>query len=137
MEISLEPISVMFVESPSGPEGSGEAFSKLEAGFHSLKGRKFYATFQYPDGPYRACVAIEKGDNPAAPGFEVGVIPGGSYARGKLENWSDRPLEILEEFDKLSEAYRGRFDPSRPSIEFYKSQKELILLLPIRTTDLG
>jgi hypothetical protein len=137
MEISLEPISVMFVESPSGPEGSGEAFSKLEAGFHSLKGRKFYATFQYPDGPYRACVAIEKGDNPAAPGFEVGVIPGGSYARGKLENWSERPWEIPDAFAKLSEAYRGRVDPSRPSIEFYKSQKELILLLPIRTTDLG
>jgi hypothetical protein len=137
MEISLESISVMFVESPSGPQGSGEAFSKLEAGFHSLKGRKFYATFQYPDGPYRACVAIEKGDNPAALGLEVGVIPGGKYARGKLENWTERPWEIPDEFTRLSEAYRGRVDLSRPSIEFYKSQKELILLLPIRTTDLG
>jgi hypothetical protein len=135
MEISLEPISVMFVESPNGPEGAGEAFNKLEAGFASLKGRKFYATFQYPDGPYRACVAIEKGDEPAALGFAAGVIPGGSYARGKLENWSERPWEIPDEFDKLSEAYRGRVDLSRPSIEFYKSQKELILLLPILPTE--
>ena len=132
METVLEEIKVMYVESQNGPEESGEAFNKLEAGLTSLKGRKFYATFQYPDGPYRACVAIEKGDDPAALGYQVGVIPGGRYARGKLENWTERPWEIPAAFDKLSEAYRGRLDPSRPSIEFYKSQKELILLLPIQ-----
>ena len=91
MEIVLEDLQVMFVESPNGPEGSGEAFNKLEASFSSLKGRKFYATFQYPDGPYRACVVIEKGDDPEKLGFKVGVIPGGRYGRGKLENWSERP----------------------------------------------
>ena len=133
MEISLEPIQVMFVEAPNGPEGSGEAFNRLEAGFTSLKGRKFYATFQYPDGPYRACVVIEIGDDPEKLGFEIGVIPGGRYARGKLENWSERPWEIPAAFTKLSEEFRGRIDPSRPSIEFYKSQKELILMLPIRS----
>jgi hypothetical protein len=132
MEIVLEEIRVMYLESPNGPEGSGEAFNKLEAGLTSLKGRKFYATFQYPDGPYRACVAIEKGDDPAALGYQVGVIAGGRYARGKLENWTERPWEIPAAFDQLSKAYRGRVDPSRPSIEFYKSQKELILLLPIQ-----
>jgi sugar/nucleoside kinase (ribokinase family) len=131
MEISLEPIQVMYVESPNGPEGAGEAFNKLEAGLATLKGRKFYATFQYPDGPYRACVAIEKGDDPAALGLAVGVIPGGSYARGKLENWSERPWEIPDAFTRLSEAYRVRIDQSRPSIEFYKSQKELIMLVPV------
>jgi hypothetical protein len=132
METVLEEIQVMYVESPNGPEGSGEAFNKLEAGLTSLKGRKFYATFEYPDGPYRACVAIEREDDPASLGYQVGVIPGGRYARGKLEDWTERPWEIPEVFTKLSEEYRGRVDPSRPSIEFYKSQKELILLLPIR-----
>ena len=132
METVLEEIKVMYVESQNGPEGSGEAFNKLEAGLTSLKGRKFYATFQYPDGPYRACVAIEKGDDPAALGYQVGVIPGGRYARCKLENWTERPWEIPDVFEKLSEEFRERVDPSRPSIEFYKSQKELILLLPIR-----
>ena len=132
METLLEEIQVMYVESPNGPEGSGEAFNKLEAGLPSLKGRKFYATFQYPEGPYRACVAIEKGDDPEKLGFETGVIPGGRYARGKLVDWTERPWEIPDAFTKLSEEYQGRIDPSRPSIEFYKSQKELILLLPVR-----
>jgi len=135
MLITLEAIPVMFVESPNGPEGAGEAFNKLETGFPSLKGRKFYATFHYPDGPYRACTAIEKGDNPAALGFSVGVVPGGQYARGKLENWTECPWEIPHVFTKLSEDYQERVDPSRPSIEFYKSQKELILLLPILPTE--
>ena len=135
MEIVLEDIQVMYVESPNGPAGSGEAFSKLEAGLTSLKGRKFYATFHYPDGPYRACVVIEKSDDPEKLGLKVGVIPGGRYGRGVLEDWSERPWEIPAAFTKLSEEYQGRIDPSRPSVEFYKSQKELILLLPIRTTD--
>ena len=135
MEIMQEPIQVMFVESPNGPEGSEEAFNRLEAGLTSLRGRKFYATFHYPDGPYRACVAIEEGDDPGKLGLEVGVIPGGRYARGKLENWSERPWEIPAAFTRLSDECQGRIDPSRPSIEFYKSQKELILLLPILTTD--
>jgi hypothetical protein len=59
------------------------------------------------------------------------TIPGGSYARGKLPNWSEHPDRIGPSFDRLVDAYRERIDPARPSIEWYKSQRELILLLPI------
>ncbi len=61
-------------------KGQGRPSTSSKRALTSLKGRKFYATFQYPDGPYRACVAIEKGDDPAALGYQVGVIPGGRYA---------------------------------------------------------
>lgn len=132
METDVDAIQVMFVESPNGPEGSREAFKKLESRLASLKGRKFYATFQYPNGPYRACVAIEKDDNPVALGFDTWTIPGGTYARGRLENWTERLGDIPNAFTRLSEEYRGRIDRSRPSIEFYKSQTELIVFLPIR-----
>jgi hypothetical protein len=121
----------MFVESTNGVEGGPEAFQKLESAFATLKGRKFYATYQHPNGPYRACAEIKPGDDPAALGFSVWSIPGGRYARGKLENWSEHPWDIPTVFDDLAQAYSSRLDGSRPGIEFYKSQKELICLLPI------
>jgi hypothetical protein len=132
METILEDIPVMFVESPNGPAGSGEAFTQLESRLASLKGRKFYATFQYSTGQYRACVAIESPDEPKALGLPVWAIPGGRYARRKLDNWTEHADEIPAVFQRLSEEYRGQVDSDRPSIEFYKSQKELVLLLPVR-----
>ncbi|BAZ04308.1 hypothetical protein [Calothrix sp. NIES-3974] len=132
METMLEAIKVVFVESANGPEGAGEAFKKLESRLSSLKGRKFYGTFQYPNGPYRACLALEADDDPDLLGLETWMIPGGKYAREKIENWSERLWEIPQVFSVLSQTYQGRVDPDRPRIEFYKSQKELFLLLPIQ-----
>ena len=51
------------------------------------------------------------------------------YAREKIKEWKDKIPEIEKIFDSLSKSYCS--DPERPSIEFYKSQKELILFLPI------
>jgi hypothetical protein len=131
METTIMNIEVMFVESPTGPAGSGEAFNKLETRLASLKGRKFYATFQYSTGQYRACVAIEEPDEAEQLGFPKWSIPGGLYAQEKLRDWTKHADEIPNLFEKMSHEYKGRIDSNRPSIEFYKSQKELILLLPI------
>lgn len=122
----------MFVESPNGPAGSGEAFNKLESKLSNIKGRKFYATFYYATGQYRACVELEEDDNPQQLGFETWAIPGGKYAQEKLKDWTEHADEIPDVFGKLSMENEGHIDSSRPSIEFYKSQKELILLLPIQ-----
>ena len=135
VEVNLEDIEVMYVESPNGPEGSPEAFARLEGKLSSLKGRKFYATFQYPDGPYRACGALIPSDKPKDLGIDTWVIPGGEYAQGKLDDWAKHPWDIPGAFTRLSEAYLEKIDPSRPSIEFYKSQRELILLIPIKKDD--
>ncbi len=131
METTIKDVEVMFVESPNGPAGSGEAFNKLESSLATLKGRKFYATYQYSTGVDRACVAIEDPIEPEQLGFQKWSIPGGLYAQEKLDNWTEHAAEIPDLFDKMSQEYQGRIDSSRPSIEFYKSQKELILLLPI------
>jgi hypothetical protein len=132
METILEAIRVVFVESANGTEGAGEAFKKLESRLPSLEGRKFYGTFQYPNGSYRACFALEADDDPDLLGLSTWIIPGGKYARERIENWSERLWEIPQVFSTLSQTYQGRVDPNRPRIEFYKSQKELLLLLPIQ-----
>lgn len=126
----LPEVKVMYVESDTGLAGASGAFDRLEAQLASLKGRKFYGTFQPPAGPYRACVAIEPGDDPTALGLATWVIPGGQYIRRKLVNWGDRIPEIAKTFRSMAEE-RER-DSTRPSIEFYRSEKELVLFLPVK-----
>jgi hypothetical protein len=128
MEVTLDDIEVMHVLSDAGPAGARGAFEKLEAKLRTLKGRKFYGTFH--GGEYRACVALQPGDDPEALGLDTWVIPGGKYVREKMMNWRGRIPEIGERFVAMSERYPA--DPDRPSIEFYRSQSELQLFLPVR-----
>lgn len=127
MVVTLDDVKVMYVASANGPRGAGEAFDSLEARLPSLKGRKFYGTLLH--GEYRACVAIEAQDAPAAMGLETWVIPGGAYARRKLEGWSERLSEIGETFRAMAAEFPP--DPARPNIEFYRSQKELLLFMAV------
>src|SRR5689334_12831655 len=82
-QVILPDLKVMYVESPTGTAGAAAAFDQLESRLPSLKRRKFYGTFQRPLGPYRACTAIEAGENSAMMGLSTGVIPGGKYKRRK------------------------------------------------------
>jgi hypothetical protein len=132
METTLNDIPMMYIAAEGGPAGARDAFNKLEGKLPSLKGRKFYGTFQPETGEYRACVAIESGDDPNRMGLATGVIPGGLYFREKLKNWMSRIDEIGKTFLAIAERERHRVDKNRPSVEFYRSQDELILLLPIQ-----
>jgi hypothetical protein len=103
------------------------AFNKLEAKLPSTRGRKFYGS--YHQGIYKACVEIHDGDNPTNMGLPTETIPGGKYASDKLDNWESHIPEINEKF--MAMARQCIVDNSRPSIEFYRSMRELILYLPI------
>ena len=72
-QVTLPEVQVMYVESATGLAGAAEAFDRLEARFPSLKGRRFYGTFQPPAGPYRACTAIEPGDDAPSLGLKTWV----------------------------------------------------------------
>ena len=128
--VSLPEVRVMYVESASGFAGAAEAFDRLEARFPSLRGRKFYGSWEPPAGPYRACVAIEPGDDPTALGLPTWTIPGGKYVRRKVADWEDRVPQIGATFGQMRA--ECDHDASRPSIEFYRSQKELLLFLPVK-----
>src|SRR5207302_7775122 len=123
----LSDVQVMYVESTTGIPGAAKAFDTLEAPFPTLKGRKFYGTFLPSSGVYRACVAIEAGDDVAALGFATWTVPGGKYARGKVTNWEQNRSEIGKTFERMRS--ENEQDTSRPSIEFYRSQRELLLFL--------
>jgi hypothetical protein len=120
----------MYVESSSGVAGARKAFDTLEAFLPSLKGRKFYGTLQPPAGSYRACVAIAPGDDVAALGLPTWTIPGGKYCRAKIADWEQNLPEIGNTFDRMRR--QNEHDEGRPSIEFYRSQRELVLFLPVK-----
>ena len=127
MHETRDPIPVMYVVSPNGTDGAAEAFDRLEARLPSLKGRKFYGTML--NGEYRACVALAPQDRPADMGLETWTIPGGAYVRRKLPDWPEHVAEIGQIFGAL-EAEHPR-DPGRPNVEFYRSQKELLLFMAV------
>ena len=129
VEVTLEPVKVMYVEAKDGLSGVGTAWSKLESNLPSLKGRKMYGAYYGQDKVYRACVAIINEEEPKALGLPMWTIPGGKFAREKVENFARRVEIIGETFKSMEQEYRR--DPNRWYIEFYRSQNEVILLLPV------
>jgi hypothetical protein len=128
-EVMQEDIGVMYVESTNGAEGAREAFDNLEKHLRGAKGRKFYGTYDPATNVYRACVAFQPGDETVE--LQRWAIPGGKYSRRKLDNWTERIPEIGQTFMEMSDEAGQRYDASRPSIEFYRSHDEVILLLPL------
>ena len=124
-----DEIKVMYVEAEGGLAGVAEAFHALESRLPSLEGRKFYGAYHHPDGPYRACVGIRDDDDPASLGLALWTIPGGRYLKRKMENWQEHIGDIRKNFEEMAREQQP--DPSRPSIEYYRSDSELLLFLPV------
>ncbi len=49
----------------------------------------------------------------------------------KMTDWASRLPEIGNTFMAMADREKSRVDTTRPSIEFYRSQRELILFLPV------
>lgn len=132
-EVAIDDVPVMYVRAENGLHGVQAAFAALEAKFSSLRGRRFYGTYAPRTDEYRACVALKSGDDPRQLGLETWTIPGGLYVGEKMRDWENRIADIGKTFIAMTEREGDRVDSSRPSIEFYRSESELVLLLPIVT----
>ncbi|TMI08221.1 hypothetical protein E6H34_05115 [Candidatus Bathyarchaeota archaeon] len=130
--VELQEIPVLRVRADMKGKGPSAAFDLLESKLLSLKGRKFYGTFQpTPDGEeYYACVARIDSDDPQMP-LETGVIPGGWYVRRKLMDWEKNLSTLPRLFEEMARTHD--VDPKRPSLEFYRSQAEMHLFLPVKS----
>ena len=128
MTVTLDDFDVMCVVAQGGPSGAPAAFHALESPLKGVKGRKFYGT--YLAGEYRACVALQPDDDPAALGLATWRIPGGKFEKRKLMDWQSRLPEIGATFIAMAAEFDA--DESRPSVEFYRSTRELILFLPVK-----
>jgi len=119
----------MCVKAAGSTKGAGEAFKRLESKIPTMKGRRFYGTFNPFTDEYRACVQVREGEDAESMGLEDWTIPGGRYARQRVMDWNSKLPELPQIFMKLAEG--KKVDRSRPSVELYRSQKELIIFLPV------
>jgi hypothetical protein len=130
--VTIPDIPVMYVAGEAGrpiPEQAQAAFPALEAKLPTLKNRRFYGVGVGEQ--YRACVAIDdERDDPDALPHPRWTIPGGRYVRRRIADWESNPDRIKPTFDALRA--RPDFDPSRPWIEFYRSRRELLVMVPVR-----
>jgi hypothetical protein len=132
--VELQDLSVLRVKADMQAMGPPEAFRLLESKVPTLKGRKFYGTYQFQpsgEGEYYACVVRIDSDDPASMQLEAGMISGGRYVRRKLANWEKNIPLIGKLFEEMARTYD--VDPARPSVEFYRSHDEMHLFLPVRS----
>jgi hypothetical protein len=133
--VELQDIPVMRVRADMERGGPAEAMNLLESKLSTLRGRKFYGIFrETPKGEeYYACVAQVDADDPGRMQLETGVIPGGKFVRCKVQDWESviRAGQLPKLFHELELAHPHEADPARFSVEFYRSQSELQLLLPV------
>jgi muconolactone delta-isomerase len=131
MEATLDDTQVMYVISSEGPAGAADAFKKLEDAINwELKGRKFYGTMMGMTGEYRANMSVKDDDNFEKLGFKTSVIPGGKYYKEKINDWEKHVAEIAPKCNEI--IAKIDYDNSRPIIEFYRSQAELFIFIPIK-----
>ena len=131
--VELQEIPVLRVRADMKGKGPSAAFNLLESKLPTIKGRKFYGTFQpTPDGEeYYACVVRVDSDDPRKMQLETGTIPGGWYARSKLVDWEKNRTQLPSLIEEMARTHD--VDSNRPSLEFYRSQAEMHLFLPVKS----
>jgi hypothetical protein len=113
------------------PDDIKASWQRLESRLPTLKGRKFYGLTFFKDGElsYYATLETDDAREIAALGFPTMRVNAGKYTRVKLQDWEQHADQIGDIFEDLRSRYAK--DGTRPDIEFYRSQKELHLLMPI------
>jgi hypothetical protein len=131
--VELPTIPVLRVRADWSAGGPAAAMAIVESKLSTLKARNFYGTFRpTPEGEeYFACVARVDEDDPAKMGLESGEIPGGWYARRKIRDWEKDLTQLAVQFKDLERILGEGVDPRRPRIEFYRSQAEMLVFVPV------
>jgi len=129
--VELPDLKLMVVRAEEFPRGLKTAWDGLESKLFSLKGRKFYGASRW-EGSERVYFAgvVPIGDEEvAALGLPTMTIKGGKYARAKLLDWAKHTDEIGPIFDELTQEFP--MTPDGWVLEYYRSQSELHLLVPL------
>lgn len=131
--VDLPDIKLVVCRAQEFPAGIKDAWNRLESKLPSLKGRKFYGLTYFEDGQLVYYAGLEPLNEAEISnlGFPVKTLKGGTYARVKLLDWNNHADEIAEIIGELMENYTK--DPSGPTVEFYRSQSELHLMIPVQS----
>jgi len=134
--VERDELPVLFVPAADELDAIRAAWDELERQIGSLRGRRFFGTFDPTTKEYRASVEARDDDGAAALGLEPGTIAGGTYLRTRLRG---EPPDVYERiaptFAALAQIVQS--DDTRASIEFYRRRDEIDLLLPVRSSAQG
>lgn len=127
-EVTLDELPVFVVAKDGDPgQAAGEAFSELEAALPSMRGRRFYGYYEPSEKRYFACVVAQDDD---ALDLDRRSLPGGAYARARLRGQAPELYgRIGDAFDLVAKSVA--VDPSRPWLEYYRSDREVDVLVPV------
>ena len=122
-------VNLVVCRADAFPSGIKAAWDKLETKLSSLKGRKFYGLTVYEGSQLAYFAGLEpvSDEEVALLGLPTMMIRGGKYARAKLLDWPNHTDRIGEIFNELLRDFET--DPDSPTIEYYRSQSELHLLV--------
>ena len=131
-EVTLDELPVFVVAKDGDPgEAAGAAFSQLEAALPSLRGRRFYGYYEPNARRYFACVVAQDDD---AVALDRSILPGGAYARARLRG---QPPELYarigDTFDSVAKSVAA--DSARPWLEYYRSENEVDVLVPVLASE--
>ena len=132
--IEQPSLRLIAAKSKSFPDGNSAAMNAIESRLETLQGRKMYGlVYETAEGIdyYAGLVPEDKAEEKmfSELGFNILEIEGGACARVKLLDWSSKIDQIGPTFGAMIGEYG--VDASRPQMEFYRSLKELHLLLPL------
>lgn len=132
--VDLTDVNLVVSRADEFPSGIKAAWDRLESKLPSLKGRKFYGLTicEGSQLAYYAGVQPVNDEEVASLGFPTMMIKGGKYARVKLFDWQNHTDKIGEIFGQLMEDFQ--LDPNGGSVEYYRSQSELHLLMRLAQT---
>ena len=129
--VDLPDLRLMVTRADQFPSGVQTTWDRLESRLSSLKGRKFYGISRYEGSQlvYFAGVEPASDEEVAALGLPTMMIKGGKYARAKLLDWPNHTDKIGQIFSELTRDFT--MDPNGWALEYYRSQSELHLLIPL------
>ena len=129
--VDLPDLRLMVVRADEFPSGIKTAWDRLESRLSSLKGRKFYGVSrdEASQVAYFAGVVPESDEEVQSLGLPTMMIKGGKYARAKLLDWSNHTDKIGQIFSELMRDFP--MDPDGWELEYYRSQSELHLFIPL------
>ena len=129
--VHRSPTPVRFVEGRDEIDSIRHSWRTLEDLFPSLSGLTFLAAFDPVAGWYRACVVRTPESDAIADALATDVVPGGDYARLRLQGEAD---SLYEQLPAAFAAVEGasEVDPNRPRIEYYRRHTEVHVLVPVR-----
>ncbi|OGN97244.1 MAG: hypothetical protein A2Z77_06680 [Chloroflexi bacterium RBG_13_51_36] len=129
--VDLPDLRLMVSRASEFPGGLKAAWDGLESRLSSLKGRKFYGVSRYEGSQVAYFTGVEplSDEEVTALGLPTMMVKGGKHARAKLLDWPNHTDKIGQIFGELTRDFP--MDPTGWALEYYRSQSELHLLMPL------